>query len=90
MSMLELNEERVTIGSTVTVRDVETGEREVYTLVRPGQADIANNRISSVTPFAHALYGRSAGEEVLVDAPGGEIRMIIESVYSEEAQDDYG
>lgn len=90
MNMLELNDAKVTIGSTVTVRDLETGEREVYTLTPPGQADIAHNRISSVTPIAHAIYGRRAGDEVEVAAPGGAVRLIIESVQPEESSSEYG
>ncbi|HEX6961384.1 MAG TPA: GreA/GreB family elongation factor [Lacipirellula sp.] len=90
MSMIELNDEKVTIGSTVTVRDLESGEIEVYTLVPPSQADIANNRISSLTPVAHALYGRRPGDEVHVEAPGGTIRLLLESVQSEAAQEEYG
>jgi transcription elongation GreA/GreB family factor len=89
MNMLELND-KVTIGSTVTVRDVDSGDIEVYTLVPPNQADIANNRISSVTPVAHAIYGRRAGEEVEVAAPGGLIRLCIESVQPQSDEDGYG
>jgi transcription elongation factor GreA len=88
MNLLELNEEKVVLGSTVTVRDLDSGEIEVYTLVPPGQADIGAGRISSTTPVAHALYGRQAGDEVAVTAPGGSIRLTIESVRAQ--QDDYG
>lgn len=90
MSMIELNDEKVAIGSTVTVRDLESGEIEVYTLVPPGQADIANNLISSLTPVAHALYGRRSGDEIRVEAPGGTIRLLLESVESEAIQKEYG
>jgi transcription elongation GreA/GreB family factor len=90
MNVLELNVETVTLGSTAMVRDLNTGEIDVYTLVPPGQADIATNRISSTTPMAHAIYGRSAGEEVEVMAPGGTIRLLIESVRPHSAEDEYG
>jgi transcription elongation factor GreA len=89
MNMLALHE-KITIGSTVTVRDLNSNETDVYTLVPAGQADIANNRISSVTPVAHALYGRRAGEEVEVAAPGGTVRLCIDSVQPPPAEDDYG
>jgi transcription elongation GreA/GreB family factor len=89
-NLLELNDEKVAIGSTVTVRDPMTGEADVYTLVHPAEADIMANRISSVTPLAHALYGRRAGDEVEVLAPCGPIRLIIESVSAPVEEDDYG
>jgi transcription elongation factor GreA len=63
---------------------------EVYTLVPPAQADIATNRISSTTPVAHAIYGRKAGDEVAVFAPGGTIRLSIESVHTQSVEDEYG
>ena len=89
MNTLELNNQKVTLGSTVAVRDLDSGEVEVYTLVPPGQADIAANRISSVTPVAHAIYGAQPGDEVEVIAPAGVIRLLIESV-DPAALDEYG
>ena len=74
MNLLELNDEKVITGSTVAVRDLDTAEVDVYTLVPPGQADIATNRISITTPVAHAIYGCKPGDEVEVTAPGGTIR----------------
>ena len=90
MNVLDLNDEKVTMGSSVTVRDLATGEIDEYTLVPPSQADIVNNRISSTTPLAHAVYGRRAGDEVEVIAPGGVVRMLIEAVRAQSAEDDYG
>jgi hypothetical protein len=58
MDTLELLDEVVAIGSTVVVRDLENNEVAIYTLAPPNQADISRNRISSLTPVAHALYGR--------------------------------
>jgi transcription elongation GreA/GreB family factor len=90
MNLLELNDLKATIGSTVTVRDLDTGEVDSYTLVPPALADIRTNRISSFTPVAHAVYGRRAGDEVKVMAPGGTIRLVIELVRPESADNEYG
>ena len=89
MNVLELNDKKVTLGSSVAVRDLHTGEVDLYTIVAPGHADIATCRISITTPVAHAIYGRRAGDEVEVIAPGGTIRLRIESVRPQSA-DDYG
>ncbi len=88
--MLKLHDQTVAIGSTVTVQDVASGEVECYTLVPPSQADIACNRIASVTPLAHALYGRRAGDAVDVAAPSGTIRLLIQSVQAVDAGSGYG
>lgn len=90
MNTLELYEDVVTIGSTVAVRDLETNEVDVYTLVAPNRADISRNRVSSLTPIAHALYGRRAGETVEVLAPAGAIHLLIVSVRREAEDGEYG
>lgn len=70
----------VEVGSTVHLRDLETKEVEAYTLTAPGDANIRHNRISTVTPIGHAIYGRGPGEIVEFDAPGGTIAMEIVDV----------
>jgi transcription elongation factor GreA len=72
--------QNIAIGSTVHIRDLETNEREVYTLTRPGEADIRRNRISSLSPIGKALYGKGSGDIVEVQAPGGIFRVEIEDV----------
>ena len=90
MNVLDLNDLKVTIGSSVTLRDLATGDVEIYTLVPPAKANIADNRISSTTPMAHAIYGRQAGDEVEVAAPAGAIRLRVESVRPPVEADEYG
>jgi transcription elongation factor GreA len=90
MNIDGLLEDAVDIGSTVVVRDVETNEVDVYTLVPPNRADISLNRISSLTPVAHALYGRRVGETVEVSAPGGAIHLLIVSIHHDAAEGEYG
>jgi transcription elongation GreA/GreB family factor len=90
MNTLELLDDVVTIGSTVAVRDLESNEVDVYTLVAPNRADISANRISSLTPLAHALYGRRAGETVEVLAPAGAIHLQIESFRQPVDGGEYG
>jgi transcription elongation GreA/GreB family factor len=56
-------------GSRVRVRDVD-GEEE-YTVVKRGEADPAQGRISTESPVGRALLGRRPGDEVEVQTPGG-------------------
>jgi transcription elongation GreA/GreB family factor len=90
MKAIEVTKDAVTMWSTVAVRDLETHEVDIYTLVPPNEADIALNRISSLTPVAHALYGRRVGDIVDVAAPGGVIRLEICSVRPESEPTEYG
>jgi hypothetical protein len=68
------------IGSTVRICELRTGDREEYTLALPHEADISQNRISTLSPIGRALYGRRAGETVEVDAPAGPCAVRIERV----------
>ena len=70
-------ENRVGIGSTVKVRDVELNETEVFAIVGSQEANPMENRISDDSPFGKALLGRLIGEVVEVEAPAGTIRIEI-------------
>ncbi|MBZ9796141.1 nucleoside diphosphate kinase regulator [Mesorhizobium sp. ES1-4] len=70
----------VRMGSTVTVRS-EGGDIKRITLVYPGDADIAENRISVLTPMGTALVGVSVGQMVCWSGRGGrELSMTVEAV----------
>jgi len=73
---------KVEIGSTVRLRDLDTHMVETYTLVRPDEADIVRNRVSSFSPLGLALGGRCVGDIIEVDAPGGWVHLEIEDVLS--------
>ena len=72
----------VTMGSTVRLRDLETGEEETYTLVYPDEADIEANRLSVLAPVGTALLGYRAGDVVEWPVPAGVRRFRIEEVVS--------
>ena len=61
-------------------QDVETGDELVYDIVSSIEADPMNGAISEDSPFGKALLGKTAGADVVVDAPGGTIEYKIISV----------
>ena len=65
------NTGKVTIGSTVTVRDVEFDMIATYMIVGSTEADPANNKISDESPLGAAILGKAAGVTVQVHAPAG-------------------
>ena len=73
----------VTMNSTVTLRDLETGEKETYTLVYPDQADIANNRLSVLAPVGTAILGQRVGDELEWRVPSGWRRLKVQRVVSQ-------
>lgn len=64
---------KVTIGSTVKVRDVELNEIQTYMIVGSTEADPDNNKISDESPLGTALLDKAAGVTVQVHAPVGVI-----------------
>ena len=85
MALHTYTDETISLGSHVHVRDVESGEREVYTLTRPSDADIRHSRISTLSPIGRALYGQEPGRVVKVHAPGGVFLVEIEKVEPPDA-----
>ncbi len=60
----------VTLGSKVTIRDAD-GDQRVVHLVDPVEAFLDEERISSTSPLARALMGRTVGDTCEVNAPAG-------------------
>lgn len=73
---------KVVFGATVTVLNVDTDEELTYKIVGNEEADIAHNKISVNSPIARALIGKQGGDEIVVEAPSGNIDYeIIEIQY---------
>ena len=67
-------------GRTAEVRDLASDKVHTWTIVGPTEADIREGRLSSESPVAAALLGRSAGDEVDVETPGGARRYRVEKL----------
>ena len=72
----------VRLGSTVTVLDKEFDEELTYKIVGSQEADPMNGAISEDSPFGKALLGRTAGEDVTVDAPAGAVHYKLLKIES--------
>jgi regulator of nucleoside diphosphate kinase len=70
----------VTMNSTVVLRDLDTNEKETYTLVFPDAADIANDRLSVLAPIGTAILGERVGGVVRWRVPQGWRRLKVERV----------
>ncbi len=63
--------DRILFGCTVSVEN-ESGEQRVLSIVGVDEIDLTKGRISWVSPIGRALLGRSEGDLVTVNTPGGE------------------
>ena len=73
----DIRETACPVGTTVVVKDLEFDEEETYEIVGSQEADPMNGRISEESPFGKALLGRKTGEEVIVEAPAGNLHYQI-------------
>lgn len=79
----KIEKDKISIGSTVRVLDVELNEEEVYRIVGTVEADPMQNKISNESPLGNKLLGSFIGEEITVDAPVGSIIYKILAVENE-------
>lgn len=77
-----LSPDKVRFNSRVRVLNLATGREQEFKLVEAVEADAAAHALSLSSPLGQALLGRSPGDRVQVQAPGGtriyqvlEIRM---------------
>ncbi len=67
----------VAIGASVDVKEVKSGEKEVFHLVGEGESDPMSDRISVLTPIGQALLGHKVGDVVEARVPAGKLKFKI-------------
>jgi transcription elongation factor GreA len=68
---------KVGLGSTVNLKDTQTGEEIVYEIVTPEEADPTKGRISPSSPIGRCLLNHEEGETVEVKVPAGSRELEI-------------
>ncbi|HKO48414.1 MAG TPA: transcription elongation factor GreA [Polyangiaceae bacterium] len=72
--------DRVRFGAIVLLTNLDTDEENTYQIVGADEADLKNGTISVSAPLSRALIGKSTGDEVVVNLPGGTRRYEIGSI----------
>jgi len=62
---------KVGLGSTVSLRQLQTDEEIVYEIVTPEESDPASGRISPSSPIGKSLLNHEEGDTVEVRVPAG-------------------
>ena len=73
----DISTEKVGIGTTVKILDVEMDEEMEFKMVGTKEADISNGKMSDESPIGAAILGREVGEEVDVETPSGIVKFKI-------------
>lgn len=74
---LNLSNDKVGFGSTVTLENPDNGGKVTYQIVGPDESDIPSGKISIASPLGKALIGKEVDDEVIVRTPGGIKKYII-------------
>ncbi len=72
--------EKIRIGSSVVVKDLDSGRETRYTLVGATEASPLDRRISDVSPVGKALLNKVTDDEINVDTPRGKQRYKVVKV----------
>ena len=63
--------DRIGLGSTVLVMDVDKGEEATFRLVTSEDADVSKGKISTSSPIGRVLVGKKVGDTAKIQIPGG-------------------
>lgn len=73
----DIDIDTVSIGSIVTVEDLEYGDTMEYSIVGTAESDPLQNKISNESPVGKAILGKKKGTVVEVSVPVGIIQYKI-------------
>jgi transcription elongation factor GreA len=73
------------VGTTVVLRNLQSGAEVRYSLVGPNEVNPRAGKISIESPLGRAVLQRRRGEEIEVQAPSGIQRFRIESIETTRA-----
>ena len=69
--------EGIGIGTTLKLKNIDSGEKIKYIFVPDDQIDFAHNKISISSPLGQAFLGHHEGEEVEIEVPIGILKYKI-------------
>ena len=73
----EVSSDKINIGCTVRILDLEFKEEETYKIVGSTEANSLKGKISNESPVGHALIGSQVGDIVSVESPGGLVQYEV-------------
>ncbi|MDF2607789.1 MAG: greA [Bacillales bacterium] len=74
------NSSIVSLGKRVTFVELPEGDEETYIIVGSAEADPFEGKISNDSPIARSLMGKTIGDKVQVQTPGGDMFVKITAI----------
>ena len=75
-----VTKDRVDVGSTVVIEDMEEHLKEKVTIVGSTESNPFEGRISNESPVGRALMGAKAGDPVEAETPNGVLKYKVISI----------
>jgi transcription elongation factor GreA len=72
----DISTDSVQVGSTVSVKDEQTGKSQKFTIVGSAEANPSENKLSNESPVGRALLGHKRNDVVSVQVPRGPERKL--------------
>lgn len=73
----DLNHDMVNVGSTVVVKDLDSGDEDEYTIVGSAESDPLSGKISNESPVGAGLIGLKVGDITEIEIPDGIIKYKV-------------
>jgi len=77
MDESQIDLSKVSVLSTVKIKNIKNGMEMSYTLVSEEESDLKTGKISVKSPFGEGLLGKKIGEKAMVKAPAGNVEFEI-------------
>ncbi|MFK8101502.1 MAG: transcription elongation factor GreA [Saprospiraceae bacterium] len=76
----QLDNSKVVVLSSVTIKNTKTGKEVKYKLVSEAEANLKEKRISVSSPIGAGLLGKKVGEIATVETPRGSIEFEVTNI----------
>ena len=76
----KVDRDRVSILSTVEVKNIKNGATITYTLVSEKEVNLKSRKISVASPIGKGLLGKRQGDRVEINIPAGKIELEVIAV----------
>jgi len=73
----EIAQDKVYLGASLTVQNLETKDILQYMLVTQDEANFDEGKISITSPIGKGLLGKALNEEAVIQVPAGKIKLKI-------------
>lgn len=73
----EISADKIYLGATVELKNLDSGETIHYTLVAQDEANFEQGKISVSSPIGKGLLGKAENEKAEIQVPAGKLRFQV-------------